>query len=201
MAAQLPLEHHITNSLDEHIALINRQLRRSLQDPELRQLAVKLVSGRFEYGQHPRSGRRIAYIEAWGEQFLVPQREACEPRDARCELERIWDFVVLNVRYVYDPDGIDFFATARATLEAGGGDCDDMTILIGALGQLIGFKAVARVISTSHAPDDWSHIYPMLGLDTKESPSHWVPMDVTVKGSVPGWQYEAIARVRDYPLG
>ena len=120
MGSPFPLENHTTANLDEHIGLIKRQVDRSLQDPEIRQLAVKLVSARFDYMKHPRSGRTVPYITAWGERFLVPDKDVCDPRDSRCEVERIWDFTVLNVRYVYDPDEIDFFATAKATLEAGG---------------------------------------------------------------------------------
>lgn len=198
---EFPLETHLTQNLDEHVALIQGQMDKSVHDPELRQLAVKIVSGKYDYMTHPRTGRVIPVIRAWDQTFLAPENETpCEPRDERCEIERIWDFTVANVRYVYDPDEIDFFATSRATLEAGGGDCDDLTILINSLGKAIGFKTVARVISTQDDPDDWVHIYPMLGMNTKDAPSIWIPMDTTVKGSVPGWQYEDIAKHRDYVM-
>ena len=47
----------------------------------------------------------------------------CSARDEMCELTAIWNFWVLNVRYLQDSIGQDTYQTLRATLEAGGGDC------------------------------------------------------------------------------
>lgn len=198
------VEHHITRNLDEHVALIQQQVARSLEDPETRQLAVKIVSGNYDEREirHPRTGRRevVPVVTAWGRVFLAPDMPQCEPRDEQCELERIWEFAVLNVRYVYDPDEIDFFATAKETLIAGGGDCDDLTILIDSLGKAIGFKAAARVVSVPEDPNEWVHIFPLLGMCSKDNPKYWVPMDTTVTGARPGWQYPDIAKHRDYMM-
>lgn len=197
---QLPVGHHITRSLSEHIALIKRQKDRSLQDAETRQLAVRLVSGNYDYTKHPRTGRSVPVVRAWGRYYYAPDGERCEARDDECEIQRIWDFTVLNFRYTYDPRKIDFFATAQASLEAGGGDCDDATILIGALGEAIGFAGAARVIAPADTPSEWQHVYPMLGVCSKDRPSAWVPCDMTVKGSVPGWQYPDVAKHADFEL-
>jgi hypothetical protein len=198
---QLPVGHHITRNLPEHIALIKRQKDRSLQDPETRQLAVRLVSGNYDYTRHPRTGRLVPAVRAWGRWYYAPDAEkGCEARDDECEIQRIWDFVVLNFRYTYDPRKIDFFATAQASLEAGGGDCDDATILIDALAESIGFATYARVIAPGDAPNEWQHVYPMLGVCTKDRPTRYVPLDMTVKGATPGWQYPDIARHADFEL-
>ena len=34
----------------------------------------------------------------------------------------------------------------------------------------------------------------------KDNPTGWVPLDITVSGAVPGWEYEEIAKYRDYML-
>lgn len=197
----LPREHHYTANLDEHMGLIGKQVYKSLRDPELRQLTVRLVSDSFDYAPHPATGRMVPLVPGYGQWFLAPEAKTpCPPRDESCEIQRIWDFVHINMRYVYDPDEVDFFATARASLEAGGGDCDDFTILIAAMGGLIGFKRAARVVSVREAPDDFVHVYPMLGINSKDSPSAWVPLDDTVQGSYPGWQYPNIAKYVDYEL-
>lgn len=183
------------------MAVIQRQCQRSLRDPELRQLAVKIVSGSYEYSKHPRSGRSVPTIRAFGKDFLAPDaNDFCPANDAECEIRLLWDFVTKNVRYVYDPDNVDFFATAKYTLLAGGGDCDDYTILFGGLGGSIGFKRVGRVVAIDDAPSEWAHVYPMLGVCSKANPTHWVPLDATIEGSYPGWQYEGIVAHRDYPL-
>lgn len=191
--------HYETQNLDQHVALIKRQVDRSMQDGELRQLAVKIVSGTVDFARDPRSGESVPVIRAYGKQFLAPTGRPCKPRDEQCEIERIWDFVVLNTRYVYDPAEIDTFATAKETLLSGGADCDDATILISGLAGFVGFRVIARVISTMENPTSWVHIYPLIGL-TKDEPKIWVPLDMTVAGATPGWEYEGIANYRDFQM-
>jgi hypothetical protein len=192
-------QHFQTRDLDQHVALIKRQLDKSMQDGAVRQLAVQIVSGTNDHATDPRTGDTVPIIRAFGRQFLAPPGAPCRQRDEACEIERIWDFVVLNFRYVYDPAEIDTFATARESLLAGGGDCDDSTILIAALAGFVGFRAVARVISTQDNPKTWVHIYPLIGI-SKDDPKQWIPLDVTVEGAAPGWEYESIANYRDYPM-
>lgn len=186
-------------NLDEHLAMIERQIQRSLRDPETRKLAVQIVSGNYDFVKHPKSGRMVPVVTAWGRHFEVADMD-CAPRDEECEVAALWEFVVKNVRYVYDPEEMDTFQTLKETLLMGGGDCDDMTIVFITLGKAIGFKGIGRVVSTDEAPAEWSHIYPMLGVRSKSNPSEWIPLDATVKGAVPGWQYENIAMHADYPL-
>jgi len=199
-----PVEHHITKNLDEHVALIRRQVKRGLRDAEARQLAVKIVSNKAELrsARHPLTGRvqELPMIKAWGKWFLAPNMPQCPPKDEECEINRLWEFVVLNVRYVYDPLEVDFFATAKQTLMAGGGDCDDVTILFATLAEAIGFPAAARVISTPDNPDEWVHVYVLIGHNSKDHPKWWIPLDPTVAGAKPGWQYPDIARHADFPL-
>lgn len=179
-------EHTQSHNIDEHVALIKRQLDRSLQDAEVRQLAVKIVSCHSDD------------LVAWGKRFHPP--EVCPaPRDEEAEVAAIWDFVVLNCRYVYDPLEVDTFATVEHTLDAGGGDCDDLTIVFAALLKSVGFHVQARVISTRADPQTWAHIYPLVGL-SKDNPRAWVPLDATVNGAIPGWEYEEIGQKKDYPL-
>ena len=191
------VQHTSTGNITEHVALIHKQVEKSLLDPELRQLVVKIVSGSFEWKANPRSGKQEPFIVAWGKSFVAPPELPCEPRDAECELAKVWNFVVLNVRYVYDPVTIDTFATAKETLLAGGGDCDDLDIVFEAMLNLIGFSTKARVVSINSNPNEWVHVYPLAGLP-KDSPSEWVPLDSTVTGAEPGWEYPDIAKRKDF---
>jgi len=190
---------HETHTLDQHVSLIKGQLDKSLRDGELRQLAVKIVSGNYDHAVDPRTGKSAPVVRAYGKTFRAPPGDPCKARDDRCELERIWDFTVLNFRYVYDPADVDTFATAKESLIAGGGDCDDGVVLIGALAGFVGFRVIARVISTKDDPANWVHIYPLVGI-TKDDPQEWVPLDMTVQGAVPGWEYPGIGRYRDYHM-
>ena len=188
-----------TDSLDEHVALIKRQLQRSVRDPELRKLVLKIISGRADdYIEDPKTGQRIPIAVAWGEAFRLPLINACTMKDATCESQALWDFVVLNMRYVLDPDGADFFATAKYNLLANGGDCDDYVITLGAMHKLLGFSDVrARIVSTNGKR--WEHIYLLVGLP-KLNPTMLVPLDPTVKNVVPGWQYTRVSNFIDYKL-
>ena len=195
----MPVKQSFTRNLDEHVGYIQGQLCKSIRDGETRQLAVRLVSGSFDDEYDRRTGQEVRVVRGFGKNFLAPPGPTCVPKDAACEIEKIWDFVVLNFRYVYDPADIDTFATVRESLDAGGGDCDDGLILFAGLLMSIGFPVVARVISTTDAPDTWVHIYPLVG-NKKDDPTKWIPLDMTVEGATPGWEYQHIARTRDYLL-
>jgi hypothetical protein len=183
-----------TNNLDEHVALIARQVQRSLDDAETRKLAVRLVSGRPDGVVN---GKPV--INAWGKRYWMPQTAECATQSAECEIVIIWNFVVQNVRYVLDPDGYDLFSTLRHTLEAGGGDCDDMVICLAALLRSLGFLDVrARVVSTNGKA--WEHVYLMVGASKSKSGGKLVCLDPTVTGATPGWEYSQSSNRVDYRL-
>lgn len=188
-----------TNDLEEHVSLIKRQVDRSVADSDTQRLAVKIVSGKADRWVTHR-GQRWPIVEAWGEGFVLPSaaQAPCRMRDDWCEVVAIWNFWVANVRYVFDPSAYDLFCTAEYTLRAGGGDCDDSTIGLCALLKCIGFEGVAaRVISVSGTK--WEHVYALVGLP-KDPPRDWYPLDPTVEGVHPGWQFDRIAEVRDFYL-
>lgn len=198
-----PVRNTSSKNLDEHLTLIKGQVDQSLRDGETRQLAVKIVSDATVSTRDSKTGQRVEVIKAWGKQFRAPEASnPCASRDDQCEIWRIWDFVNLNFRYVYDPAEVDTFATAELSLDAGGGDCDDATILFAALLKGIGFHVAARVIGTGN--NGWEHVYPIVAVPKDANPhdkrTAWVPLDMTMDGAYPGWQYEDIARHRDYLL-
>jgi hypothetical protein len=197
-SSSVPVAFYTTRGIDEHVGVIKRQVDKSLRDPASRQLAVQIVSDAA--WRAPRPGD-IPHLEAWGTRLKVPDagQTPCPPRNDLCEVGKVWNFLVENCYYVFDIADVDTFATLRYTLEAGGGDCDDATIGFATLLGAVGFHVAGRVISTLEAPREWVHIYPLVGLP-KERPEWWMPLDITVKGAVPGWQFDQIAKVRDYML-
>jgi len=110
-----------TGNIEGHMELIRRQVEKSLADPGLRQLAVRIVSRTYDYVDTPTGKRPV--VLGWDKYFWAPEEPPCPPKDDSCELGDLWSFVVRNCRYVYDPDGTDLFATAKETLLIGGGDC------------------------------------------------------------------------------
>lgn len=117
-------QHHYTNKneLDVHVSHIQRMVAKGLDDGESRRLAVKIVSNRFE-AKRLDSGKTIATVESWGRYFVAPPGPVCKTEDDECEIIKVWDFVVQNIRYVHDTVNLDVFATLKESLLAGGGDC------------------------------------------------------------------------------
>lgn len=113
--------------LENHIELIRRQLRLSLQDPETRSLAVAITSSAFDRFDDPRFGPvpGVPYHGRYyrGARDWAAARALCGMRDELCEITQLWNFWVLNVRYLQDVVDQDTYQTLRGTLESGGGDC------------------------------------------------------------------------------
>ncbi len=193
-------QRHYTNQgeLDVHVGYIQQLVAKGLHDGEARQLAVKIVSGRFDT-RRLSDGKEYRVVQAWGKSFLAPPGKVCRTQDDQCEIEKIWDFVVLNIRYVYDTVSIDVFATLKESLLAGGGDCDDQTVAFATLLGHLGFTTIARVITTTEDPKQWVHIFPLVGVP-KDNPKKWIPLDASVAGATPGWIYPYIAKHKDYDL-
>jgi hypothetical protein len=192
MPSAIHLREAQSHTLDEHINLLRSVFRQSMRDPEARMLALKIVSGSYDYKRDPKTSKNEAVIRAWNKSFRAPPGEVCSPRQDECEIERVWDFMVLN----FDDDT---FQTLRVTLTSGGGDCDDSSIAFATLLKHIGFHVILRVISVKEDPKAWVHIYPLVGVP-KDNPTHWVPLDATVDGYVPGDEWPDIADHRDFRL-
>lgn len=101
----------------------------------------------------------------------------CPPRNDMCELKAIFDFIVKNVRYTGDITRKDTFQTALRTLQFGGGDCDDHSVLAAVLAGENGFDSKFRI--TSNTGRTWDHIYTMVGVP-KHGPRGWVTLDTTL---------------------
>jgi transglutaminase-like putative cysteine protease len=145
--------------IEERLASIQDLVYKSIQDPEMRKLALEIT-------------------------------QSCPARDGDCEAEAIYDYVKQTVRYSGDiapikwPDGqvegIDLYQSARRTLlDIHAGDCDDMSIAIATLLALNGITPRLRVMKESKA-DEWSHIFPLAGLASKNNPTKWVALDATL---------------------
>jgi hypothetical protein len=177
---------------------MQRQVQLSLDDPETRSLAVAITSGAFDRTPDPVTGQLLPVIPFHGRIYRGARdwrsaRTVCRARDELCELTAIWNFWVLNVRYLQDTLGQDTYQTLRATLEAGGGDCDDFTIGMAALAGAVGFESVASVISLDGR--QWAHVYPVI--KTKRG---WVALDATEAGKKPGWEYPRPAARQNFVL-
>lgn len=190
------------DKLPSHIDLIRKSATDSMIDGETISLARALTSSSFDqvWDQRansgtgalvpavPYHGRYYRGAESWAAASAI-----CGYRDRMCEVNQIWNFLVLNVRYTQDVRARDTYATLRAALEAGAEDCDGMTICFAALLGAIGYPVKARVISIDGA--SWDHIYPLVGIK-----STWVPLDITERAKLPGWEFARAAKRVDFPM-
>jgi len=177
------------DDLRVHIDLMRRQVVRSLDDPETRSLAVAITSGAYDSRVDPRTGGSVPVIPFHGRLYRAApswQAQICRMRDERCEVNAIWNFVVLNLRYLQDVRGQDTYPSLRAALEAGGDDCDGFCIVFGSLLGAVGYQVAASVISVEGGT--WDHVYACVRLR-----SGWLPLDPTEPGKHPGWEYSGPA--------
>jgi hypothetical protein len=89
----------------------------------------------------------------------------CPARNDLCELGAVFDFVAQNARYTGDITFKDTFQSGLRTLQFGGGDCDDHSVLGAVLAMENGFQTKWRI--TSNTGRTWDHIYMMAGISPR----------------------------------
>lgn len=145
--------------IEERLASIQKLVHKSVQDPQMRKLALQIT-------KH------------------CPERDGlCEARAVYNYVKQNVRYTgdVAPIRHPSGAvEGVDLYQSARRTLEFQGGDCDDQSILIATLLSLNGITARLRVMKEDK-DDDFSHIFPTAGLP-KNNPTRWVPLDSTLPG-------------------
>lgn len=146
--------------IEQRLATIQRYVREGVQDGRMRKLALDITRN-------------------------------CPERDGLCEAKAIYDYVKQNVRYTGDiapiawedgtVEGVDLYQMGSRTLEFGGGDCDDQSILTATLLALNGITPRLRVMK-ERKRDDWSHIYPG-ALLPKFGGEKFIALDTTLPGN------------------
>lgn len=98
------------------------------------------------------------------------------------EVSALFDFVKRNIRYTRDIFRVELLHSARRMLELRAGDCDDMTILLGAM--LMSTGHPVRLILAGFRPNRphaYSHIYPEVNVRGR-----WIAVDATMDKPI-GW--------------
>jgi hypothetical protein len=105
------------------------------------------------------------------------------PKDRMGEVCALFDFVKRNIRYTRDIFRVELLHSARRMLELKAGDCDDMTILLGAM--LMSTGHPVRLVLAGfkrNLPHVYSHIYPQVNVRGR-----WLALDATMKKPI-GWE-------------
>ena len=103
------------------------------------------------------------------------------------EVCALFDFVKRNIRYTRDIFRVELLHSARRMLELRAGDCDDMTILLGAM--LLSTGHPVRLVLAGFGPNRphaYSHIYPEVNVHGR-----WIAVDATMDKPI-GWAPPAL---------
>src|ERR1044071_4769791 len=110
-----------------------------------------------------------------------------KPKNRMGEVCALFDFVKRNIRYTRDIFRVELLHSARRMLELRAGDCDDMTILLGAM--LLSTGHPVRLVLAGFRPNkphSYSHIYPEVNVRGR-----WVAIDATADRPM-GWAPPAL---------
>jgi len=103
---------------------------------------------------------------------------AVASKDVRGELAAIYVWVRDNIRYRFDPVGLEWIQAPARTLAEGAGDCDDLATLIAALVQALGHRARFQTVGPS--PNAQEHVYAQ-AFDGKQ----WISLDPVLEKRQP----------------
>jgi len=108
-------------------------------------------------------------------------------KDWIAELTAIQEWVMQNVRYTLDVDGVETLQRPDVTLTLSSGDCDDHSALVGAMLQSVGYPV--RFVAIGEA-DDYQHVYCEAMIPTGQ----WFSVETTERVPV-GWEPDHLVRM------
>jgi transglutaminase-like putative cysteine protease len=141
--------------------------------------AGTLVTARM-IGEMIRSGAKDFYVRQ--KAIEIFRGAGIRPKDRFGEVCALFNWVKRNIRYTRDIFRVELLHSARRMLDLRAGDCDDMSILLGAM--LVSTGHPVRLVLAGfrpHKPHSYSHIYPEVRVGPR-----WMAIDVTVDKPM-GW--------------
>lgn len=127
-----------------------------------------------------RSGAKDFYVRQKAIDILLEKH--VRPKDYLAEIKALFEWVQQHIRYTKDTFGVEVLHSAKRMLELRAGDCDDMTILLGAMLEAIGHPVRLVIIGSNPLRHDlFTHIY----LDVFHK-GRWIPLDATMPYPM-GW--------------
>lgn len=150
----------IADGLNGNIQTINfmkKVARLRSGDPLVRKLALKIVND-----------------------YHVPSHHFID------EALALGDFVKNNVRYVRDPEDIEYLADPIDLIKqmqngTAQGDCDDMSLLVATLLLSIGHNPYFRAVRYESSSGNYNHIYVVVYEQNMKSPRERIVLDCILK--------------------
>lgn len=112
-------------------------------------------------------------------------------KDYMSEASALYDLVRKTVQYRHDPYGLELVsAPLRVLLLDGAEDCDGHAACVAALAMALGHGAAFRTYAAEKdAPEEWSHVAPVIGVPQGNA-VQWVVADTTEQDGYFGWEPE-----------
>jgi len=101
--------------------------------------------------------------------------KGCGSKGKICHVKAIFYFVRDNFEYVLDPTVFEYVKSAKQSLDVGGGDCDDASVLLASLLDAIGVKT-RFVFVPRHV---YVQAYLPESLNRYKTDGDWVNLDAT----------------------
>ena len=103
-----------------------------------------------------------------------------DPNDHLARLTRLHQFVRDSIDYVREP--VEMLHPASVTLEMGANDCDDKTILLGALAWSLKYPFIVRPVGPADNPSHYTNLvgYPQSDTPQGDASTTWVHAETTI---------------------
>lgn len=111
--------------------------------------------------------------------------QGCPNKDYECFAQAIHQFCTHQIKYVFDPNGVELIEAPYRILESGIADCDSIVVLAAAMLESIGLPArFVTIKADTSRPTQWSHVF----LQTKVPNKGWIGLDCTMPDKPFGWE-------------
>ncbi len=128
-------------------------------------------------------GKREIIIRTFAGKLI----RACSPKDYTCYARKIFEFCRDEVKYVFDPNGVELIESPLVILENRVADCDSIVVLLGSLLEAIGLPCrFVTIKADMQRPGDYSHVFLECQIPGWGG-TKWVAMDATMPNKPFGW--------------
>jgi hypothetical protein len=161
-----------------------------------------LLSGEQGTAQTIRLMRKLvddAVSDAQFVRFAIEIVRSVPAFDDFGEASAIYEWVKRNIRYTKDPVTKEKLYPPQELLKIKAGDCDDISMLLGALLLALGYRARLITISANaEDPAEFSHVY--VEAEVPPGSGYWLPMDAARLDSQFGTEPPMYYRKRAWSL-
>lgn len=146
--------------------------------------------------------RRMADLVSQGKRdFRVRKKlkdiiSRCSPKDYFCYAKAAHEFCRDQIRYVFDPNGVELIEAPYQILESGVADCDSIVVLMATLCEQMGFRCeFVTVQADASRPKEFTHVYVQVSVPGRG----WVGSDPTMPDKPFGWRPGADMPIKTWP--